>query len=42
MTTQIRLGALNCKENAVAMSPTKEMRKLRVELSDKIFEIRKM
>lgn len=42
MSTQITLGALRSKENNSSLSPSKEMRKLRVELSDRLFELRKL
>ena len=42
MTQQIKLCPLSGKENLGAMSPSKEMRKLKIELSDKIFELRKI
>ena len=37
MSIEISLGPLSTKENKACLSPSKEMRKLRVELSDRVF-----
>ena len=42
MAQHIALGSLSHKENRGEFSPTKEVKKLKIELSDRIFELKKL